>query len=147
MPSLINGLHPLFLDTTDLITKLINFYVFIHSETTMALARNLSPALIRFQGLSTPSFMFSLSGPKEDRLAVTPPMWIGLNKWIRETGLTPVFALSDIDRINDQWDARMVLPLMELSDRMGLECYWEIDNCEYLIELTILGTTSLTLPY
>lgn len=106
-------------------TFLYNFF----SETTLNLARHLSPAFIRFHGPSIPSFIFSNEfTDTEERLTVTPDMWTSLNEWIAKANLTGIFALSDRERVNEAWNAKTVLPLMELTDKMNLNCYWELGN-------------------
>ncbi|GLV32764.1 uncharacterized protein CBL_00529 [Carabus blaptoides fortunei] len=107
------------------------------SSQTLNLAKHFSPALIRIHGPSTGRLSFSdhdtdpaqtiIPDFSTGGLMVTPTMWTALNEWIISANLTPVYALNDRDRVNDAWNPKATaLPLMELTDKMNITCYWEL---------------------
>lgn len=129
----------------------ILFWFIDCSSQTANLARHLSPAFVRIQGFSTPEIRFSqhveevLPAPGRRgfgrvNLTVTPSMLTSLNGWLISANLTPVFALSDRDRVNDAWNPESAaLPLMAIADKMNMTCFWELNNGETI--------TSPTLPH
>nr|XP_023024228.1 uncharacterized protein LOC111512356 [Leptinotarsa decemlineata] len=104
------------------------------SETSLRLAQHLSPAYIRIAGPST-SFVNYVD--KDDRFAnylsedgnsviVTPSMWFGINEWFKLANLMPVYGINDIDTEAGNWNPKSVLPLLEISDKLNVSCYWQL---------------------
>ncbi|XP_050310397.1 uncharacterized protein LOC126746276 [Anthonomus grandis grandis] len=130
------------------------------SDISLTLAKHLGPAHIRLAGPST-SFLKYLDNEDEpkggnrdgDVLYVTPSMWFGINEWFNLASLTPVFGLNDREVEKGLWSPKGTLPLLELSDKFGVNCYWQLGNdcsnktaIRYVEELNILRQTLNRFP-
>ncbi|ERL89046.1 hypothetical protein D910_06424 [Dendroctonus ponderosae] len=125
------------------------------SDDSLKLVRNLSPAYIRLAGPSTrfvkyldkkeQTFSFK---DKYHNIYVTPSMWFGINEWFRLAKLSPVFAIYDANSSEGVWNPNSTLPLLEFSDKLDIQCYWQLGNdcdnktlVEYVDKIHILRQT------
>ncbi|KAJ8920301.1 hypothetical protein NQ315_011962 [Exocentrus adspersus] len=99
------------------------------SDKSLLLANHLSPAYIRIAGPSTKHVKYvdreqektePHSQEDANSVIVTPSMWFGINEWLKMAGLTPVYGINDAD----VWDPESILPLLEISDKLNVSCYW-----------------------
>ncbi|CAG9759740.1 unnamed protein product [Ceutorhynchus assimilis] len=80
-------------------------------------------------------------------------MWFGINEWFNLASLTPVFAIDDREREKGVWSPEAILPLLEMSDKFGVKCYWQLGygSCnktavQYVEDLNILRQTINDFP-
>lgn len=59
-------------------------------------------------------------------VVVTPPMWFGINEWLTLANLTPVFGINDLETTKGLWNPKSTMPLLELSDKLNVTCYWQL---------------------
>ncbi|KAJ8930097.1 hypothetical protein NQ314_017142 [Rhamnusium bicolor] len=109
-------------------------------NTSLRLAQHLSPAYIRIAGPSTKFVKYVDNEDKfgdhlsEDgnNVVVTPSMWFGINEWLSLANLTPVFGINDVETTRGVWNPKSTLPLLEISDKLNVTCYWQLGfgkNC------------------
>lgn len=70
-------------------------------------------------------------------LTITPSMWFAINEWLTLSQLMPIFVLNDVDTMRDVWNPKPVLPLLEISDKLNVTCFWQLGFGELLIDLYI----------
>ncbi|KAL1494767.1 hypothetical protein ABEB36_010313 [Hypothenemus hampei] len=125
------------------------------SDTSLILASHLSPAFIRLSGPSTQFVQYvdneeeatTLRG-KHDKIYVSPSMWFGINEWFKLANLTPVYGINDEDTEKGVWKSQDLLPLLEITDKFEITCYWQLGaDCknknlvQYIENLNILNQT------
>lgn len=123
------------------------------SDSSLILAKHLSPAYIRLAGPSTKFVKYvdnedevKALNDKEDLIYVTPSMWFGINEWFSLADLTPVFGLNDRNTIKGVWNPNNTIPLFEMSDKFGVTCCWQLGsgdsslkcNLDYVMVLNFL---------
>ncbi|KAJ3625935.1 hypothetical protein MTP99_016467 [Tenebrio molitor] len=99
------------------------------SDTTLQLAKRLSPAYVRIAGPSTRFVRYqdSDSGETGDGdIVVTPTMWFGVNEWLAAANLTPVFGINDADTTREGWNPQDAMALLDISDKLNVSCYWQL---------------------
>ncbi|CAH1170402.1 unnamed protein product [Phaedon cochleariae] len=131
------------------------------SENSLRLAKQLSPAFIRIAGPSTPFVKYF---DKDDRLptylsedgnnvVISPSMWFGINEWLKLANLVPIFGLNDADTARGVWNPKATLPLLEISDKLNVSCYWQLgydssnkSETRYMQDLNILDYVLAAFP-
>ncbi|XP_066253298.1 calponin homology domain-containing protein DDB_G0272472-like [Euwallacea similis] len=130
------------------------------SDTSLSLIKHLSPAYIRLAGPSTQYVKYIddedaalYHKKKGDNIYITPSMWFGINEWLSLANLTPVFGINDRNTVKGVWDPRATLPLLEMSEKLGVKCYWQLGaDCtkktiiQYVDDLHILEQTLKGFP-
>ncbi|XP_064210852.1 uncharacterized protein LOC100141957 [Tribolium castaneum] len=99
------------------------------SDTTLQMAKRLSPAYIRIAGPSTQYVKYQEESSNEaenGNVAVTPTMWFGINEWLASANLTPVFGINDRETTRDGWNPQDAMPLLDISDKFNVSCYWQL---------------------
>ncbi|XP_044266264.1 uncharacterized protein LOC123012424 [Tribolium madens] len=99
------------------------------SDTTLQMAKRLSPAYIRIAGPSTHYVKYQEENSNEvenGNVAVTPTMWFGINEWLASANLTPVFGINDRETTRDGWNPQDAMPLLDISDKFNVSCYWQL---------------------
>lgn len=90
------------------------------------LAQHLNPSYVRIAGPSTEFLAFSKENDAGAGLTVTASMWQSMNDWFTMANLTPIFAINDNAKINGAWNPKPFYPLLDLSDKLGLQCLWQL---------------------
>ncbi|KAJ8936769.1 hypothetical protein NQ318_017964, partial [Aromia moschata] len=115
-------------------------------DSSLLLSKQLSPAYIRIAGPSTKFVRYVDNEDRyDDRLStngnnviVTPSMWFGINEWLSLANLTPVFGINDAETARGVWNPKSTLPLLEISDKLNVSCYWQLgfgkNFCEELLD-------------
>ncbi|XP_018564316.1 putative protein tag-278 [Anoplophora glabripennis] len=102
------------------------------SDTAVLLAKYLSPSYVRIAGPSTElvkcvenedNSVNSLSSDGNN-VVLTPSMWFGINEWLKLANLTPVFGINDVETTGGAGNPKSTLPLLEISDKLNVSCYW-----------------------
>ncbi|XP_066139321.1 uncharacterized protein [Euwallacea fornicatus] len=130
------------------------------SDTSLSLIKHLSPAYVRLAGPSTQYVKYIddedtalFHKKKGDNIYITPSMWFGINEWFRLANLTPIFGINDRNTVKGVWDPSGTLPLLEMSEKFGVKCYWQLGaDCtkktiiQYVDDLHILKQTLKDFP-
>ncbi|CAH0554437.1 unnamed protein product [Brassicogethes aeneus] len=105
------------------------------SDSSLQLAKHLSPAFIRLAGPSTEFVKYidneydydgAKDGNNATNVIVTPSMWFGVNEWLSLANLTPVFGINDLETDGGKWDPKSTVQLLELSDKLNVSCFWQL---------------------
>ncbi|XP_065173552.1 uncharacterized protein [Atheta coriaria] len=106
-----------------------------HRDILFKLITHLSPAYLRVAGSSTQFLEFSADERKATKiisddsttLTFSPAMWWSLNEWMQKTNFTPIFGINDdAYSSGEKWDPKRVLPLLDMTARMNINCWWQI---------------------
>ncbi|XP_056641700.1 uncharacterized protein LOC130448364 [Diorhabda sublineata] len=123
------------------------------SESSLCLAKHLSPAFIRIAGPTTQFMKYvdveesshKILADDGGSVRISPSMWFGVNEWFKLAKLTPIFAINDDQTDKGVWNPKSTLPLFEISDQLNVSCYWQLgyDNSDknetrYIQDLNIL---------
>lgn len=121
------------------IPSLILFLSNPSSETSLQLAKHLKPAYIRLAGASTEFVKYQdeeqFFVPDSTSVALTPSVWFGINEWLRLTQLIPIFGINDIETVKDVWNPKSILPLLEISDKLNVNCLWQLGFGKLVIDI------------
>lgn len=109
-----------------------DIFFLIFSDISLTLGKHISPAYIRLAGPSTPFVKYldneeeQFSSAHRDNVYITPSMWFGINEWLNLADLTPIFGLNDRETVKGVWNPEPTMPLLEMSDKFGVACYWQL---------------------
>lgn len=82
---------------------------------------------MRIAGTSTEFLNYAKEADNIDKgLTITDSTWQSLNDWFKMANLTPVFAINDNHKINGAWNPKLFYPLLELSDKLNILCFWQL---------------------
>lgn len=123
------------------------------SDTSLLLAKHLSPAYVRITGPSTRLVKEVDVDDKrknsllddESSAVVTPSMWFDINEWLKLANLTPVFGVNDTKPAGEVWNPESTL--LEIFDRLNVSCYWMLGFGKNYLTISWFGRCSASLQF